>query len=197
MPTLVAGSSLLALRRAHAHAAGHCPPPPQPSPEEGGSHAGAGHPPSPSGGGPGWGLDVRARGFTLLELLVVVTIIAIASAGVAFALRDNSQTLLERDAARLAALFESARAQSRATGVPVRWRLTPEGFAFDGLPARALPDHWLGTDTVARNTAPVLLGPEPVIGRHEIVLQSISQPSQALRIATDGARPFTVQPVTP
>jgi general secretion pathway protein H len=137
------------------------------------------------------------KGFTLLELLVVVAIIAIASAGVAFALRDNSQTLLERDAARLAALFESARAQSRATGVPVRWQPTPEGFVFDGLPAKALPDRWLGTDTVARNTAPVLLGPEPVIGRQEILLQSISQPSQALRIATDGARPFTVQAVSP
>ena len=135
----------------------------------------------------------RNKGFTLLELLVVVAIIAIASAGVAFALRDNSQTLLERDAARLAALFESARAQSRATGVPVHWRLTTGGFAFDGLPARTLPERWLGNDTVARNTAPVLLGPEPVIGRQEVVLQSISQPSQALRIATDGARPFTVQ----
>ena len=141
--------------------------------------------------------NTRLKGFTLLELLVVVAIIAIASAGVAFALRDNSQTLLERDAARLAALFESARAQSRATGVPVRWRLTTDGFAFDGLPARTLPERWLGTDTVARNTTPVLLGPEPVIGRQEVVLQSISLPNQALRIATDGARPFTVQPVTP
>ena len=126
-----------------------------------------------------------------------MAIIAIASGGVAFALRNNSQTLLERDAARLAALFESARAQSRATGVPVRWRPTPEGFVFDGLPARALPARWLGTDTLARSSDPVLLGPEPVIGRQEVVLQSVSQPSQALRIATDGARPFAVQTVTP
>ena len=136
---------------------------------------------------------LRHKGFTLLELLVVIAIIAIASAGVALALRDTSQTLLERDAARLAALFESARAQSRAMGVPVRWRPTPEGFAFEGLPAKALPDRWLGSDTVARTNTPVLLGPEPVIGRQEVVLQSIAQPSQALRIATDGARPFTVQ----
>jgi general secretion pathway protein H len=138
---------------------------------------------------------LRHKGFTLLELLVVVAIIAIASAGVAFALRDTSQTLLERDAARLAALFESARAQSRTTGVPVRWRPTPEGFVFDGLPAKALPDRWLGHDTVARSTDPVLLGPEPVIGRQAVVLQSIREPSQALRIATDGARPFSVQTV--
>ena len=34
----------------------------------------------------------RQRGLTLLELLVVLAIIAISSAGVALAMRDNSQT---------------------------------------------------------------------------------------------------------
>ena len=53
-----------------------------------------------------------SRGFTLLELLVVVAIIAMASAGVGFALRDTSQVALARDAERLAALLESARARS-------------------------------------------------------------------------------------
>lgn len=134
----------------------------------------------------------RPRGFTLLELLVVVAIMAIASAGVAFALRDNSQTLLERDAARLAALFESARAQSRTSGVAVRWRPTPEGFQFEGLPDGTLPDRWLGTDTVTRADTRLLLGPEPIIGRQEVLLQSASQPAQMLRVATDGVRPFAV-----
>ncbi len=140
------------------------------------------------------------RGFTLLELLVVIAIIAIASTGVAFALRDTSQTLLERDAARLAALFESARAQSRATGLAVRWQPTPDGFQFSGLPKGTLPERWLGLDTAVRtnNTiGPITLGPEPLIGRQAVVLQSISQPAQALQIATDGARPFTVQAATP
>jgi general secretion pathway protein H len=137
---------------------------------------------------------VLPRGFTLLELLVVVAIMAMASAGVAFALRDNSQTLLERDAARLAALFESARAQSRASGVAVRWRPTPEGFQFEGVPAGTLPDRWLGTDTMTRADTRLLLGPEPIIGRQRVLLQSASQPSQALLVATDGVRPFTVLP---
>ena len=61
----------------------------------------------------------RPRGFTLLELLVVVSIIAIATAGVAFSLRDSAQTQTEREAQRLAALLESARAQSRTLGVAV------------------------------------------------------------------------------
>ena len=36
------------------------------------------------------------RGFTLIELLIVISIMALASAGVSMALRDNSQTQLER-----------------------------------------------------------------------------------------------------
>ena len=55
------------------------------------------------------------------------------------AMRDSAQTQLEREAQRLAALLESARAQSRASGVPVRWQPTEAGFRFDGLPPENLP----------------------------------------------------------
>ena len=58
-------------------------------------------------------------GFTLMELLVVIALIAIGTAAVSFTLRDTSQTLLERDAERLAAVLESARARSRSNGVPL------------------------------------------------------------------------------
>jgi general secretion pathway protein H len=134
-----------------------------------------------------------ARGFTLIELLVVVAIIAIATAGVSFALRDSEATQLEREAQRLAALLESARAQSRSTGVPVRWYATPGGFKFEGVPPKALPNHWLVETTQVRGpTAALQLGPEPIIGRQEIVLQSAAHPERSLRIATDGLRPFTV-----
>ena len=57
-----------------------------------------------------------AQGFTLLELLVVVALIAIATAGVSLSLRDSADSALERDATRLAALLETARAQARASG---------------------------------------------------------------------------------
>jgi general secretion pathway protein H len=134
------------------------------------------------------------RGFTLLELLVVVAIIAIASAGVSFALRDSGATQLEREAQRLAALFESARAQSRSSGVPVRWYATPGGFRFDGLPKDALPNRWLSDTTQVRGNPALQLGPEPIIGREEVVIESTTRPGRSLRIATDGLRPFTVAP---
>ena len=149
-------------------------------------------------------------GFTLLELLVVVAIMAMATAGVSLAMRDNAQTALEREAQRLAVLFESARAQSRASGLGVYWRTTPEGFRFEGLPAGALPDRWLspGTtasvrsgQTTADNAAPALavqLGPEPIVGAQTVDLfsppQSDGQASGTLRIGTDGLRPFALVP---
>ncbi len=134
------------------------------------------------------------QGFTLLELMVVVAIIAMASAGVGFAMRDSTQAGLEREAQRLAMLLESARSQSRATGVAVRWRVTPEGFRFEGLPPAALPQNWLGSDTRVHKPITVLLGPEPLIGPQDIVLGSAEQPTRVLHVVTDGLRPFSVQP---
>ena len=136
-----------------------------------------------------------SRGFTLIELLVVVALVAIASAGVAFTLGDSSQTQLDREAERLTALLESARAQSRASGVPVRWRATPGGFVFDGLPARTLPENWLQAGTTAVGPAVLRLGPEPLIGRQEVALAVQGNPTRVVRVATDGLRPFAVQPV--
>lgn len=132
----------------------------------------------------------RAAGFTLIELLVVVAIIAIASAGVAFALRDNQQVQLEREAQRLSALFESARALSRGSGQPVVWHAVDGGFRFEGLPPGTLPEGWLDPATQADGANRIVLGPEPVIGRQSVVL--VSGAGRSLRIATDGLRPFTV-----
>lgn len=133
-----------------------------------------------------------SRGFTLLELMVVVAIMAMATAGVSLAMRDTSQSQLERDAQRLAALLETARAHSRMSANTVLWRPTPNGFVFEGLPTSALPTTWLGDDVVANNTAAVALGPEPIIGPQRIRLTSLSQPARSLSIVTDGVRPFKV-----
>lgn len=147
-------------------------------------------------------------GFTLLELLVVLAIVALATAGVGLSLRDGTQTQLEREALRLVALLESARAQSQASGVPVRWQITPTGFRFIGLSPGATgelvpPRVWLNEDTRASvdeaanaragSDAPhLLLGPEPIIARQSLQLYSANQPDQRLRLATDGVHPFTV-----
>ena len=139
------------------------------------------------------------RGFTLLELIVVIAIIAAASASVSLAMRDSSQTLLERDAQRLTVLLESARAQSRATGVVVRWQPTATGFVFDGMVPGVLSSHWLSETTRAVGPVTLLLGPEAMIGAQAFELMDTSKRDSAqvptVRIATDGLRPFTIQPL--
>jgi general secretion pathway protein H len=139
----------------------------------------------------------RSAGFTVLELLIVVAIVAMASAGVTLSLRDGTEVQLAREAERLVALLESARARSQVSGVPVQWRLDADGFRFDGLDQSQLPKQWLDPDTSASLGATLLLGPEPIIGAQALTLQSRSQPGRSVRIATDGLRPFAVQPSSP
>ena len=137
------------------------------------------------------------RGFTLIELIVVVALIAIATAVAALALRDPAAARLEQEAARLAALLESARAEARASGLAARWEPVepqPDGsaFRFVGLAAiEPLPTRWLDSRTGATviGARAVVLGPEPLIGAQRIVLRL---DDQRLTLATDGIGPFIV-----
>ena len=133
-------------------------------------------------------------GFTLIELMVVVTLIAVATAGVVMSLRDSAVSALERDAQRLAAVLESGRAQSRACDVSVVWQAVDKGFVLRGLPRPEAVQSWLSADTRAQTTAPVVLGPEPLIAPQRIELYLASQPQWRIGISTDGLRPFAVQP---
>lgn len=146
------------------------------------------------------GRAARPAGFTLIELLVVIAIIGIAMAGVSFAIRDTGQAVLDREAERLAALFESARAQSRASGVPVRWHLTEQGgFVFEGTDPGALPTHWMADGITVQGMAAngvrvniIQLGPEPIIPAQQVAIAAQSVPGRSLLVSTDGLRPFAV-----
>lgn len=141
----------------------------------------------------------RARGFTLIELLVVVALLAIASAAISLALRDPAAAQLEREAERLAALFESARAEARTAGVTVSWTpvqgdKTGDQFRFIGLPAKQpMPSRWLDSQApvveILGNARAIRLGPEPVIGAQSLRLRL---GDQSLTLATDGLGPFAV-----
>lgn len=140
----------------------------------------------PSWPGPG------PLGFTLIELLVVIALIAIVSAAASLALRDNAASALERDAQRLAAVLESARAQSRANGAPVLWRTQDKGFVLQGLPRPSPPQAWLSEHTRAEPGPAVVLGPEPLIPPQHITLYSSQPGTPRWRVGTDGLRPFAV-----
>lgn len=142
----------------------------------------------------------RPRGFTLIELMLVVALVALTTGLVSLAIRDPQARQLEQEAARLVALLDAARAEARASGLPVQWvparRDDPasagKGFRFAGLPQRLnFPQHWLDDAVWAEvpGAASVTLGPEPLIGAQRIVLHL---GSQQLVLATDGLAPFAL-----
>ena len=137
-----------------------------------------------------------AAGFTLLELMVVVLIVAIATGLVSLSLRDRSQSKLEEEGARLSALLETARTQSRIVGTDVRWApLTTGGFEFIGLPPLARQGAAVA---LARQRAPpppssarpqLRLGPEPLLPAQRVVLHL---GEREIAVGTDGLSPFQI-----
>ena len=136
-------------------------------------------------------------------------IIAISVGVVSLSMRDGSANQLEREGARLSALLEMARAESRVTGTPVRWVPasavadkaaapgTAGGFRFVGMSKlQPLPSRWLDEAVSAQvvGSDSVLLGPEALLPPQRVVLRLAEQ---RLEIATDGLGPFAVVNTTP
>jgi len=127
--------------------------------------------------------------------MVVVVIVGVASAVAVLTLRDRSQSKLEEEGARLSALLEAARTQSRIVGTDVRWApLTTGGFQFIGLPslaAKELPSRWLDSDTTATivGSPQLLLGPEPLLPPQRVVLHL---GEREIAVGTDGLSPFQI-----
>jgi len=137
-----------------------------------------------------------SRGFTLLELMVVVAMIAITVSVVSFAIPDPSSTRLEREAARLVAILESARMQARSGALTVLWVPQSKGddndYQFIGLPAVLMPPlQWQTREVRAEviGGRSIVLGPEPVIGAQSLVLRL---EDRQLVIGTDGLGAFQV-----
>jgi general secretion pathway protein H len=126
--------------------------------------------------------------------MAVFAVVALAAGLIALAIRDPAASRLQHEAARLSALLDAARAESRASGLMVRWVPQPPGgedhFRFVGLPTGvALPRRWLDPEVRVEDGAAqgLLLGPEPVIGAQRIVLRLADQ---RIEVRSDGLGPF-------
>ncbi len=132
--------------------------------------------------------------------MIVVALIAIAAGVVSLSLRDSASSRLQVEAQRLSALLESARAESRASGIAVYW-LPKRGnddkdYQFIGLAKGVMDEsdkHWGDPQVSAEvdGASGVTLGPEPLIGKQRILLRL---GEQHLKLVTDGLGPFVVEP---
>jgi len=132
--------------------------------------------------------------------MIVVALIAVAAGVVSLALRDPAGTRLETEAQRLSALLESARAESRVSGLAVHWMpldaQTEADFRFvrvagNNTQPLQMPTRWLEPAVRAEviGAKSVQLGPEPLIGAQRIVLRLADR---SLVLGTDGLGPFAV-----
>lgn len=147
----------------------------------------------------------------MVELLVVIAIVALAVGIVTLALPDREAAELDEEAARLSALLEMARVESRVAGVAVRWvprAANPETrapaaaggaeqahFEFVGLAGtQRLPNRWLNPATqVFIPGAPfVVLGPDAILPAQRVVLRL---GERRVEVGSDGLAPFA--PLSP
>ena len=68
----------------------------------------------------------------------------------------------------------------------IELRRFPRTYEYGFSPA---PTPWLAAGMSVQHGAPVVLGPEPIIGRQTI---DLILEGRSLRISTDGLRPFAI-----
>ena len=142
------------------------------------------------------GRSVGQRGFTLMEVLVVLAIVALGTGALVWALRDSASQQLDEEAQRLSALLEAGRAQSRTSGVALRWRSNDTGFVIETLPpglAAPKSHAWLHPQTRA-SVSTLWLGPEPILPPQSLVLTQGDGSRGSVRVASDGLRAFGTSP---
>jgi general secretion pathway protein H len=126
--------------------------------------------------------------------MIVMALIAVAVGIVTLSLRDPAASQLDREAVRLGTLLETARAESRSSGVALRFEVGSQPgdapFRFVGaIGGDPMPTRWLSDDVTAEviGARALILGPEPLIGPQRIVLRL---GERNLTLATDGIGPF-------
>ena len=142
------------------------------------------------------GRTVGQRGLTLIEILVVLAIVALGTGALVWSLRDNASQQLDEEAQRLSALLEAGRAQSRTSGLALRWRSSDTGFVIETLPPGSVPPKshaWLYPQTRASVTT-LWLGPEPILPPQSLVLTQGDGSRGSVRVASDGLRAFGTSP---
>ena len=132
-------------------------------------------------------MRARQAGFTLIELLVVITLIAIASSVITLAMRDPAATRLEQEAARLGALLEMARAESRAGSK----KLSDESPADCAAEAKLEVDVPIGD----REELPSLLKLSRTMSRSRsswlLIFSSVAGALRPFHSSTAASRPLT------
>lgn len=140
--------------------------------------------------GGGLALNARQGGFTLLELMVVVTITAMLCAGVAMALPSGDERALHRDAERLAAWLEVARAQSRSRGTLLVAQVEAGQARIEGALTESAAALVWQSPVVYAQPVRVVLGPEPLIAPQQVMLRAPGVPP--VLVTTAGVQPFAV-----
>ena len=86
--------------------------------------------PTSAAGSRGAARRARGAGFTLIELLVTLLVMALLTGLAALALPHGRDESVQREAQRLAALFDAARSEAADGSMPLVWAPGASGYAF-------------------------------------------------------------------